>query len=184
MIRTGCLRFAGLAVLAGLSFHSESLLAQADVASPCKTYLGSLDEGGAEVLQIVCGNAAAVLGQVDDYELVDLPALDAAIVVTTLNQSRRVWLAMPDGDKALILEELTGTMARAAGRGATANIEGIDLNLDQIAAGQLAASVVSQQSGIASEAVQGSDAVANVDFAKLVARARATHGEDTSGSAN
>ncbi len=130
------------------------------------------------MLQIVCGNAGAVLGQVEDYELTQLPALNAAVVVTTIEGSRRVWLVMDNGEKSLALEEITGTIARAAGRGAGSDIDGLDLNLGKGANGQITAAIMSSRNQ-AEKNVQGS-----VDLAQLVERARDVRKSEPSRNGN
>ncbi len=129
-------------------------------------------DDGPEMLQVVCGNAGTVLGQVDDYELVELPDEQAAVVTTSYEGSKRVWLVMQSGDNSLALEEITGTIARAAGVEASTNLDGVDLDFAKGATEPLNIGIASPGNLIGTVSSDG------VDLSQLVDRARAVRASE------
>lgn len=161
----------GLAVAAGVLAASG---AQAQDAAPvCEAGVGPLEEGGEAYLRVACGGKGVILGQVDDYQLVQLPSLGSTVALTTLEGSRRAWLIMKDDKGDLALEEITGTIARLAGRGARRDIDGLELDFSQINTGQLTAAIRSPNGG-----------AAGLDLAAMVERSRAVRNTAASGDAN
>ncbi len=169
------LKMIGLAAVVLLSVYSDDAYAQAVDASPCKAFTIPVVEGGPEMLHVVCGNAGTILGQVDNYDLTQLPDLQAAVVTTSVEGSRRIWLVMKNEDNSLALEEITGTIARAAGREAGADVEGLDLDFGKGATGQLTANVMSSGNSVEASSTDGA-----VDFSQLVERARTIRASDAS----
>lgn len=158
-------------VLAASSLVSTPISAQAseDSRSDCAAYETSPVKGEDPQLYVACGKYAVTLGSVDSYELVQLPGLRSAMVVTTLEGSQRAFLVIEDGAEGVALEEITGTIARAAGRGAKSDISGIQLDLGSAATGLMSA--VSSSTG-----ATGVDSV-TIDLPALVGRSRAVRGK-------
>lgn len=151
-----------------LMFASSShvALAQSSASPLCRAVESAPDSNDVRPLVVACGQGGVSLGPVDAYELIRLPALRAAVVVTSFDRSRRVWLITSEGGRELGLEEITGTIARAAGRGASLRLDGLELDFGDGATGQLTA-------GIMSVRAEGGGASSKIDLTKLVARMRA-----------
>lgn len=152
---------------AGFLFVSTPILAQTSegAGTACAPSEISPVEGEDPKLYIACGKYAVTLGSVDSYEFTQVPALRSAVVVTTLEGSRRVFLVIEHGEEGVALEEITGAIARKAGRGARSDIEDIQLNLGSAPTGLMAAAVRSPEANDA--------ASVTIDLATLVERARA-----------
>lgn len=176
---TGLLKSLLIAGAAALALQAEATAAQptpgAGSAPSCEGFEQPPSAGLEPVLHVVCGRAGTMLGPVDAFEMVDLPALRSAVVVSTLHGSKRVWLVMQEGDRVLAVEEITGTVARSMGRGPHRRIDDLDLDLGRGAAGLLTASLKpgTQRPGGASAPTR-----ADIDLAGLVARARQVRGAD------
>jgi len=121
----------------------------------------------ARLLLIDCGGAAAMLGQADAVDIENLPDLASAVVVASLGGTRRAWLVMREGERSLTVEEITGTIARAAGRGASARLDRLQLGYPGGEDGQTRRNVMSVRLPGA-QPMQG-----EVDLARLVERSRA-----------
>lgn len=156
---------------AGFLFVGTPILAQIPegAGSACAPIEISPVEGEGPQLYIVCGKYAVTLGSVDSYEFTQVPALRSAVIVTTLEGSRRAFLVIEHGEEGVALEEITGAIARKAGRGARSDIDGIQLNLRSAPTGLMAAAVRSADAN-------GADSV-TIDLSALVERSRAVRGE-------
>lgn len=159
-------RIVEIAGAFALALFSSPVAAQSEASPLCRAFQSAPASDGPELLYVACGAAGAVLGAADSYQLIQLPALKAAVAVTELHGSRRAWLVMRDDERSLSVEEITGTIARIAGRGASFNIDGLDLDFGPASTGQLTATIMSSKKG---EAAQSAGAI---DLAQLVARSR------------
>jgi hypothetical protein len=141
----------------------------------CRGFEQTTVSGAESELHVVCGQAGTTLGPVDGFEIADLPALRSAVVVTTLHGSKRAWLLMQEDERLLAVEEITGTIARAMGRGPQRKIDDLDLDLGRGAAGLLTAALKP-----GAQRPEGSSAPsrADIDLAGLVARSRQVRGAD------
>jgi hypothetical protein len=75
----------------------------------------------------VCKGKAFVLGHADFYVLVENPGLEATIVDLIRNGERRVlMISFPKGEP--LLEDITGTLAKSAGRGAMSGLKDVQLD--------------------------------------------------------
>ena len=93
-------------------------------------------------------------------------------------RSRRIWLAVADDAKSLIREEITGTIAHAAGRGASGNVDGLELNFAEDRMGHAAATIEGASNSVAGGAAE------EVDVSQLVERARSIRAIDRSDKSN
>lgn len=169
----GLIGVGGAALLAA---SSSGATAQAPAAPLCRAFEEAIEPGGPRVLQVVCAKAGTVLGRVDAYQMSPLPALKAAVVVASLDRSRRVWLVTSEGERSLGVEEITGTIARAAGRGASTRLDGLELGFGDGATGQLTAGIMSVRDR------KRGGAAGQVDLGQLVARMRAIRASSPSRS--
>ena len=159
-------KLGGLGLFLGMLAAAPPAMAQSIGGQSCAA-ANELFEGAAEtVLVVSCKGAGAILGSVDGYELFQLPGLAAAVVVTERDTSRRAWLIIHQDDGPLQVEEITNTIARLAGRGARADIDGIELDFGQGGAGRLVGAIRS-----ASRNTEGGGEVA-IDFSELITRSR------------
>lgn len=128
-------------LLLSVPVHAQ---ATAGNSSVCFASEYRVSEVHSSQLFVACGPYGVTLGSVDDYEIIQLPALEAALVITTLDEARRVWLVTKNGESDPSLEEITGTIEFRAGRGVGSGIEGVDLDFGAAAAGLLTATTKSQ----------------------------------------
>lgn len=158
----------------------SSAFAQAPSGSNSPTRCRGIEQttvSGAEPeLHVVCGQAGTMLGPVDGFEIADLPALRSAVVVTTLYGSKRAWLLMQEDERLLAVEEITGTIARAMGRGPQRKIDDLDLDLGRGAAGLLTAAL---KQGVQRPEGSSAPVTTEIDLAALVARSRQVRGADS-----
>ena len=163
--RTSILSIAAAGLLAGGAAQAQGQGAgegQGNAAPVCSAANVAAEEGGKPYLLVSCRGRAVALGRVDSYELVQLPALKSTVAVTQSEGMRRAWLIMDNGEDNLALEEITGTIARLAGRPGKRNLEGIEVDFADINRGQLTAAI--RRSGGESAAL---------DLGAMVARSRA-----------
>ena len=146
---------------------------QGGPGSTCEAIEAPIEEGGEAFLQVTCGTSGVILGRVDDHELVQIPSLDAAVAVTELAGTRRAWLIMHDNGSGIALEEITGTIARLAGRGASRDIKGLVIDFGDLNTGLLTAAVRAQ-----------GQVPVTLDLASLIERSRALRGSAAAGGAN
>lgn len=174
-MNSNLLRRISVAAAAGvlLSAGGAQAQSQAPAAATCEATEAPIEEGGAAYLQVACGQAGVILGQVDSHELVLLPSLDAAVAVTELAGTRRAWLIMHEDGSSIALEEITGAIARLAGRGASRNMRGLVIDFGDLNTGLLTASVNAQ-----------GQVPVTLDLASLIERSRALRGSATTGNAN
>ena len=97
------------------SVHTGAL-AQSQVLDPCQALEVATEEVGASILYIICDGTATGLGVVHSYELTNLPDLNAAVAVTTLDGTDRAWILVR-GDGVPALEEITGSIGGISGAG-------------------------------------------------------------------
>ncbi len=119
-------------------------------------------------LSVVCGRYGVTLGSVDRYELVQFPALDAAVVVTTFEGTQRVFLLIKNPDESVALEELTSAITLELGRGVRSTIVGFRLDFENAAMGRMVATDASAEA-------KGAPPVA-IDIAAMIAQSRSMRG--------
>lgn len=163
----GSTRVAKTLILACCLFAASALQAQAagSNAAVCSAFEISPVEGEAPQLAVACGSQGVSLGNVDSYELVQFPALDATVIVTTLDSAQRAFLLIKNGEDSVALEEITTAIAQDAGRGALSNIAGIRLDYGNAATGLITAAINS--------ASANSNPSVAIDIAAMVERSRA-----------
>lgn len=166
-MRAGLKWLTGAAAPLLLALWPAGGMAQSPASPLCRAVEGPLDGSAVKSLTVACGQAGLSLGQVDAFELIQLPALRAAVVVTSFDRARRVWLVTIEGDRELGLEELTGTIARAAGRGTSMRLDGLEFDVGPGATGRLTASVMSVRNR-----TDGGGASSEIDLAAMVSRMR------------
>lgn len=166
MVR-GSTRFAKVAATVGCLLAANSLQAQVprSEAAVCSAHEITPIEGEPAQLAIACGGRGVSLGSVDSYELVQFPALNAAVVVTDFDSAKRAFLLIRSGEKDVALEEITTVISLKAGRGAQSNIAGISLDYGSATTGLIRAAVNS--------AGANGNAPISIDFAAMVERSRA-----------
>ena len=163
--------FAVVVGAASLSLLPASADAQPAGPSPlCRSFERTYGNDDRPMLHVSCGEAGAVLGAADDHRLYGLPALKAAVIVTVFNGERRVWLVMDGDDGTLAVEELSGTIARAAGRGASGRLDDLEFGFGSDAPGRQNAAVMSFRNR-----GEGGGA-GEIDIGQLIARAREVRG--------
>jgi hypothetical protein len=83
-------------------------------------------------LTAACRDNALVLGPADAWEVVENQTLEATIIDLTWSGERRVFMiSFHDGEP--LLEDLGGTLARSAGRGARADLTGLEIDFSSFA---------------------------------------------------
>lgn len=80
----------------------------------------------------ICHERGIVLGHADSYQVIQNRRLDATIVDLIWAGRRRVlMISFPDGEP--LLEDLSGTLAKAAGRGPMSSLDGVAVSFDSFA---------------------------------------------------
>ena len=159
-----------------LLFGSGVALAQpADPGSsdkPCTASTTGIEPSAPDSLIVLCGAEAFPLGHVESFRLLDLPELNSVIVTTKADRRHRVWMLIQQRDGSFALEDISGLVAGKAGRGASRDLRGLDLEIDrQVAESPGKASINSVQN-------RGLGGLADVDLAAVAERSRATTQEN------
>lgn len=136
----------GSAVLAGPAFAQDSpspdgpeaapawqTQAVPDHDGPCRVFAFDAPGGDVKDLRAGCGGHGLILGPVTSFEAIANEALQATLVDMHLGSSRRVVLLTMPADGQPLLEDLTGQLALAAGRGPMSELEGVELDLKAFA---------------------------------------------------
>ena len=153
-------------LMATSSLHAQASQSPAVV---CSAFQSSPVDDLPSQLNVICGQYAVSLGTVDSYELVQFPAIEAAVAVTTLDGVQRAFLLIRNEDGGVALEEITTAIAQQAGRGVQPSISGIRLAFDNAVTGVMTATVNS--------AGANSNAPVSIDIAAMVERSRAVHAQ-------
>ena len=147
----GVLGAAGLAVTAVPAFAQAPAFTPPEGSEPapiCKLIERSFEEDARPQLVASCRTRGFMLGPADSYEVHQNHALEAAIIDLTWGGERRViMISFPGGEEPL-LEDITATLARSAGRGAMGSLDGVAVDLSAFAAeGRVTASDPAVKSG-------------------------------------
>lgn len=153
-------------LLAASVLHAEGKSSGEEVCSAFDTFPV---ENEPPKLSVVCGTYGVTLGAFDRYELVQFPALDAAVIITDSEGAQRVFVIIKNPDKSVSLEELTGAITLKMGRGIQSSIVGARLDFGSEALGRMTAADPSAEA-------KGSPA-ATIDIASMVSRSRAVRGQ-------
>lgn len=86
-------------------------------------------EGDAQLVTAGCHGQGLVLGAAQSFETATNAAGDVQIVILRSTGSDRVLMLSGDQSGAPLVEDLTSTLARAAGRSAMANLRDIEVSL-------------------------------------------------------
>lgn len=106
----------------------------ADVAGrPCNVFAVKGTEGRPQELRAKCKDRGLALGRVTAFEAIFSEQSQATLIDAHLGDQRRVLLVTVRNDGTPLAEDLTGQIARAAGRGPMSDIAGIELDLKQFA---------------------------------------------------
>jgi hypothetical protein len=151
---------------------SEHWRAPADTGGPCMIFATESRNEGVSDVRAACGGHGIVLGAATGYEAITSEDLQATLVDLRLGSLRRVVLLTLQSDGQPLLEDLTGQLALAAGRGPMSDLEGVELDL-----GQFVRSGVIGVRGQAQDT--GPRKAARVELAPQVASARARFGDGT-----
>lgn len=105
-----------------------------DATSPCRVAAIDGGERRPRELRASCREYGLMLGPVSEYQVIASESLEATLVDARLGGDRRVLLLsiQMDGQPPLI-EDLTGQIARAAGRGPMSAIDGVELDFKSFA---------------------------------------------------
>ena len=134
-------KYSVLLLAASSALAATGVQAQGRAEPVCTAAELPLEEGGEPYLRVSCGRMAVALGRVESYQLVQLPSLRSALVVTRSTGMRRAWLVMDNGDEGIALEEITGTITKLSGRGGQRDLSDLTLEYDDINRGQLTAAI-------------------------------------------
>ena len=155
------LRAASLAALVAAAFAplpssaQEASASQGAIAPFCSVREPETDVEGQADLFAICGDTGINLGPVESYVSFYNPALQATLVKLERYGRTRVMVLRPGADGRPMAEDLTGSLAIAAGRSATSGLEGLVIAPDQFVAtgviGVMGESMVSPVNARASE---------------------------------
>lgn len=75
-----------------------------------------------------CRGQGLILGRADSFRVIENRQLEAMVIDLVRDGERRVlMISFPDDEP--LLEDITGTLAKAAGRGPMSSIEGVEIEL-------------------------------------------------------
>lgn len=83
---------------------------------------------GPSTLLASCSGAGVVLGEADSYRVHYNPASGALVVSIERGERTRIMLLQRDADGQLAIEDITGDLAVAAGRGPTSGLRGASID--------------------------------------------------------
>jgi hypothetical protein len=131
-----------LAAASLLSLGLSASPAAAQQASPagtvplselCHVYAIEGAEGEPSELRANCRGQGLMLGRATEFEAVVNEGLKATLVDIRLGSARRVLLLSIQPDGSPLVEDMSGQIALAAGRGPMSEIDGVDLDLREFA---------------------------------------------------
>jgi hypothetical protein len=115
---------------AGSAAAQETSPAGADPSGrSCQVVALDAAEGQAGQVFAGCRGLGLFLGQADVFEVHTYPALPATLVDVRRGGERRLLLISFPRDDAPLVEDLTGQIARLAGRSAMSAIDGVEVDL-------------------------------------------------------
>jgi hypothetical protein len=124
----------------GIVLYAPPAFAQSEAAANAKSSSGSCQVfavGGAQdelqELRAVCRGRGVILGPASTFVAIANDALQATLVDAHLGDSRRILMLSVQDDGEPLVEDLSGQVARAAGRGPMAELTGIDLDFKRFA---------------------------------------------------
>lgn len=88
---------------------------------------------GPKVVNALCWGTWLVLGRADTFRVSANPKLEATIVELRRGDDLAVWLLHPDASGRPFVENISSTIANAAGRTRRGRLDGLALDLDQFA---------------------------------------------------
>jgi hypothetical protein len=100
---------------------------------PCFVFTVAGPAGRASELGASCNGRGLLLGDVSNYQVIADPTLNAIVVDKHLGGERRLILITIRTDGRPLVEDITGDLAVAAGRGVMSNLVGLDVNLGSFA---------------------------------------------------
>lgn len=128
------------ASLFGLGFSASPAAAQpaspANGESPsqhCRVYTVERIEGPAQELRADCRGRGVILGPATAFTVIANERLNASLVDMQFQTERRVWLLSMGADGLPLLEDISGQIALAAGRGPMSEIGDIVVNAGEFA---------------------------------------------------
>lgn len=84
--------------------------------------------GAVQDVRAFCWGTGLVLGEAENFRSFTNPALEATLVELDWNGTKRVLLLRPDAEGRPLLEDLSGTLAAAAGRASWSGLDGLSLD--------------------------------------------------------
>lgn len=88
---------------------------------------------GAKPVFANCGGHGVMLGHANDFRVFRQEALQAVLVDMRRDQERRVLLVSLQPDGTPLLEDISGQISMAAGRGPLSSLEGVEIDLSGFA---------------------------------------------------
>lgn len=120
--------------LAAMPAAAQEIAQPSPVPEPaCRVFAVKRAEGPVQDLHAGCRGVGVMLGPVTAYEVIGNDALQATLIDARLGTERRVLLLSLQADGQPLVENLTGQLALAAGRGPASEIEGVELDLARFA---------------------------------------------------
>ena len=118
---------------AALAQEAREPVSPATLSPFCRVFAFEDAKDKPKLLHAKCPGGGLVLGRATAFEAVSNEELKATLVDAYLGTSRRVLLLTVQDDGKGFAEDLTGQIARTAGRGPMSNIDGVELDFKQFA---------------------------------------------------
>jgi hypothetical protein len=116
-----------------------SVTAQGVAPAGCNVFAENADTDGVQIVRAICAGRVMILGPATSYTAIPNQKLAATLVDMRMGHERRVWLLSVGADGLPLLEEISGQIALAAGRGPMSDIGDVVVEPDEFAsAGRIA----------------------------------------------
>jgi hypothetical protein len=134
---------AGLALLAvtpgapAMAQDAESALASvtAQTAAPasCSVFAENAEADGVQIVRAICAGRVMILGPTTSYSAIPNRKLGATVVDMRMRDERRVLLLSIDPEGLPLVEDISGQIALAAGRGPMSDIADVTVEPGEFA---------------------------------------------------
>jgi hypothetical protein len=126
----------GLVLSVPAAAQEQDPSANAGLSSePCRVFATDGAEGEAKRLWANCRGRGVILGPVTRFQAIVNEGLQATLVDTRFGSEQRVLLLSIQDDGQPLVEDLSGQIALAAGRGPLSEITGLEIDLGGFAEG-------------------------------------------------
>lgn len=122
-----------LAAAVPVAAGAQESAAEVSPAPLCTIAEKSSERGAIDAVIAICGTQGVWLGRADKVELIENRVIGATLVDLRRGFTRRILMITTVEGHAPLVDDVTGQLARAAGRGPLSGLEGVRLDLGRFA---------------------------------------------------